>query len=464
MLSLYDRLYRVARRSGTPALQVYNFCRRLEQELEPHWSVLDPKAVEGLVVDLYDPRLSVSENISNILGALGLYFKGGWSDDYEAWIELRQLEEAVEEGLLELVEVSGEIARLRSRLERLWSKSRQSRARRGRRGSRSGGRLRLVREYRVEGIELRPYQRDALDRWLARGCRGVIVMPTGAGKTFVALAAIRELKARTLIVVPTIALLGQWLDRLCRYRTLPARPRAYYGGCREAGALTVTTYQSLSRRPDLIDGFELIVFDECHHLAAKTWSRVLERLRGRRVMGLTATPFRFDGREHLFLKALGGIAYSAPLRRLRGYLAPLRVIGVEVDLTKSERLRYSRMSCALSRVAALAAGERDECEREVHLMAMLSLLARIKALLAECEGKVERAAEICGSVDDRVLVFSESVRSVERLAVRLGEVGVSYGFYRYGRRDDLGGAVGIECCYRLGLWGRALTFPSVLRL
>jgi len=85
MLSLYDRLYRTARRSDVPALQVYNFCRRLERELEPHWSVLDPKAAEGLVVDLYDPGLTVSENLSNVLGALGLYSRGGWSGDYEAW-------------------------------------------------------------------------------------------------------------------------------------------------------------------------------------------------------------------------------------------------------------------------------------------------------------------------------------------------------------------------------------------
>src|SRR5216683_1712702 len=59
-------------------------------------------------------------------------------------------------------------------------------------------------------MEPRPYQLEALGSWLAEGSAGVVVLPTGAGKTFTAAMAIHETGLWTLAVVPTIDLLQQW--------------------------------------------------------------------------------------------------------------------------------------------------------------------------------------------------------------------------------------------------------------
>jgi superfamily II DNA or RNA helicase len=59
-------------------------------------------------------------------------------------------------------------------------------------------------------LKLRPYQRDALDAWLKVGARGVIVLPTGAGKTAIGVAAIAHLDTPTIVVVPTLDLVEQW--------------------------------------------------------------------------------------------------------------------------------------------------------------------------------------------------------------------------------------------------------------
>jgi superfamily II DNA or RNA helicase len=87
----------------------------------------------------------------------------------------------------------------------------------------------------VLSIVPRSYQVEALTAWQRNYGRGVVVLPTGAGKTVVALMAIERLAARTLIVVPTIELLAQWRRALCEQLGLPAGAVGVVGGPRRAG-------------------------------------------------------------------------------------------------------------------------------------------------------------------------------------------------------------------------------------
>ena len=101
----------------------------------------------------------------------------------------------------------------------------------------------------------------------ASGARGTVVLPTGAGKTLVALLAIDELRSGACIVAPTRALVAQWFTQLAdAFGT--DRVGAYYGDEKEVRALTVTTYHSafplLERWGER---FALLVLDEAHHLA-----------------------------------------------------------------------------------------------------------------------------------------------------------------------------------------------------
>src|SRR5438067_2196513 len=98
-------------------------------------------------------------------------------------------------------------------------------------------------------LEPRSYQEEAFAAWSRQDGRGVVVLPTGAGKTVLALMAVAQLQARTLVVVPTLELLEQWRTTLIE--RLGAPPEAVGqlgGGRRELRPITVATYDSASLR------------------------------------------------------------------------------------------------------------------------------------------------------------------------------------------------------------------------
>ena len=120
----------------------------------------------------------------------------------------------------------------------------------------------------------RPYQRAAVDAWLRADGRGVVVLPTGAGKTVVAFDAIARMSVRTLVVVPTIELLRQWRSELTTRLGLEDGAVGIVGGGeRTVGPITVITYDSAAMPRRKLDGFGLLVFDEAHHLPGEQLSR-----------------------------------------------------------------------------------------------------------------------------------------------------------------------------------------------
>ncbi|UCC33388.1 MAG: DEAD/DEAH box helicase family protein, partial [Candidatus Bathyarchaeota archaeon] len=140
---------------------------------------------------------------------------------------------------------------------------------------------------------LRDYQEAALKAWLAAGKRGVIVLPTGAGKTIVAMAAISHVNAPTIVVVPTIDLMEQWRANLAK--EFGAEIGAYGGGESDLQAITVSTYDSAYiRAGELGNKFVLTIFDEVHHLPAPSYSQIAELFVAPFRIGLTATYIRGD--------------------------------------------------------------------------------------------------------------------------------------------------------------------------
>ena len=116
-----------------------------------------------------------------------------------------------------------------------------------------------------EKITPRPHQQQALDLWRAADCRGVVSLPTGAGKTILAMMAIEYLRRPTLIVVPTIDLLTQWSSTIERFFDTPCGMLG--GGSREICPITVSTYDSAILNMEFIGGnFAFLIADECHHL------------------------------------------------------------------------------------------------------------------------------------------------------------------------------------------------------
>jgi superfamily II DNA or RNA helicase len=139
-----------------------------------------------------------------------------------------------------------------------------------------------------ENWELHAYQTEALNTWIAANRWGSVVLPTGAGKTVLALHAILQTCVNTLVVVPTIDLLHQWYARL--ENAFGLKIGTWYGLEKEIQPITVTTYPSAwSHAETLGNLFKLLIFDEIHHLPAPSWHEIALMCAGPYRLGLTAT-------------------------------------------------------------------------------------------------------------------------------------------------------------------------------
>jgi superfamily II DNA or RNA helicase len=174
------------------------------------------------------------------------------------------------------------------------------------------------------------------------GKRGVVVLPTGAGKSHVGQLAIEFTQRSTLVVSPTIDLMNQWYDLLSA--AFGVEVGLIGGGYYELQDLTVTTYDSAYTHMERLGNrFGLIIFDECHHLPGEMYSHAAEMCLAPYRLGLTATPERADGRHLLLEELIGSLVYSKGIKELAGeYLADYVVERIKVTLTPEEEEEYRR--------------------------------------------------------------------------------------------------------------------------
>jgi superfamily II DNA or RNA helicase len=188
--------------------------------------------------------------------------------------------------------------------------------------------------------EARPYQAEALAAWRRALGRGVVVLPTGAGKTHVAVMAIDDKRRATLVVVPTLDLVHQWYDLLGA--TFGEPIGIVGGGEHDVRPITVTTYDSAYLHMDHLGArFGLVVFDECHHLPSGAYALAAEACLAPYRLGLTATPERSDGAEAKLGELVGPIVYRKDIVDLSGdYLAQYATERISVQLSSAERAEY----------------------------------------------------------------------------------------------------------------------------
>jgi len=187
-----------------------------------------------------------------------------------------------------------------------------------------------------------PHQAAALDAWRHQGRRGVVVLPTGSGKSYLAMLAMADVKRPTLVAVPTIDLMQQWAGQLERYFQQPVGMLG--GGSKEIQALTVTTYDSAVLMMEYIgDRFGFLICDECHHLPGKVKRNAAVMSIAPFRLGLTATPERSDDGEAKLYELLGPAAYRIDIDQLEGkVLAPYETREIELNLDPDETADYTR--------------------------------------------------------------------------------------------------------------------------
>ncbi|MGK5092874.1 DEAD/DEAH box helicase family protein [Deltaproteobacteria bacterium TL4] len=186
----------------------------------------------------------------------------------------------------------------------------------------------------------RSFQQEALQAWQKQGSRGVVALPTGAGKTILAVMAIEKTERPTLIHVPTLDLMHQWYTVLTEYFGSPIGLLG--GGYHEIEPLTVATYDSaLIHITHKGHQFGLLIFDECHHLPGEQYQFAAIGSIAPFRLGLTATPERTDGKEALLYQLCGNLCYQVQIHELEGkVLAPYEVHTLEVEMTPEEQELY----------------------------------------------------------------------------------------------------------------------------
>lgn len=191
-----------------------------------------------------------------------------------------------------------------------------------------------------DAVELRPYQQEALGKWQRAGMRGILVLPTAAGKTYIALKAMSLLNTQTLIVVPTLDLIDQWRKRVADFLNVDAG--AVGGGEANVRMVTVSTYDSAYLQAEMLGNkFMFMVFDEVHHLASQGYIQIAEMYIAPYRMGLTATYERSDQRHSLLPPVVGDVVYTARVRDLAGHhLSPYTHEKIYVELTPEEQQVY----------------------------------------------------------------------------------------------------------------------------
>ncbi|UCD96109.1 MAG: DEAD/DEAH box helicase family protein [Candidatus Bathyarchaeota archaeon] len=275
--------------------------------------------------------------------------------------------------------------------------------------------------------KLRSYQTEALTAWVNAKGRGVVVLPTGAGKTFVAFGAISHVNAPTIIVVPTIDLMQQWIKNLTQEFNVEVG--AIGGGESDLQAITVSTYDSAYlKAEELGNRFMLVVFDEVHHLPAPSYSQIAEFFVAPFRLGLTATFVREDEGHTLLPRLLGNVIYELEPDDLAGtHLSQYTLERKYVELTSEEQRKYAenhRVFTAYLRKKRIKLRNSSDFRRFIIRTgadpeARRALLARNRALETALNSSSKMTALrdlLASQPEKKTLIFTHHNRLVHRIS------------------------------------------------
>jgi DNA excision repair protein ERCC-3 len=209
-----------------------------------------------------------------------------------------------------------------------------------------------------ERFVLRHYQQDAADVFHAGGSEvggsGVVVLPCGAGKTMVGMAAMAKLQCATLILTPSTVAARQWKAELLDKTDLREEDIGEYTGqTKQIRPVTMATYQIMTYRKRKGAPFPhfalfnerdwgLIIYDEVHLLPAPVF-RITAEIQARRRLGLTATLVREDGQEEDVFALIGPKKYDVPWKDLerQGWIATAECHEIRIPLPEDYRMIYA---------------------------------------------------------------------------------------------------------------------------
>ena len=266
-----------------------------------------------------------------------------------------------------------------------------------------------LRDTTVSGrpFTVRHYQQQAAEAFYRagseRGGSGVVVLPCGAGKTVVGLAAMELVRQTTLVLSTSLTAVKQWRREILDKTTLhPDDIAEYTGEQKNTGPVTIATYQILTWRENRESEFPhlelfrarswgLIVYDEVHLLPAPVF-RATADLQARRRLGLTATLVREDGREADVFALIGPKRFDVPWKDLerQAWIAAAACVEERVPMSPERRMEYALAERrAQFRIAAenpakmTRLGELLESHPGARILIIGEYLAQIEAIAAK---------------------------------------------------------------------------------
>jgi len=195
-----------------------------------------------------------------------------------------------------------------------------------------------IEDKRVTGLETNFYFDGTLSEQQEEALKGVLdvdfgvfVAPPGTGKTVLAIAAIAKRKTNVLILVHRKPIMDQWRLQLASFLGIDKKGIGQIGGGKNkaTGIIDVGMVQSLDLTDGVYDGianYGFIIVDECHHVGAVSFEKVLTQAKSKYVLGLTATPYRGDGHQPIIHMQCGPICYRIKQKDMTAHIASSIVI------------------------------------------------------------------------------------------------------------------------------------------
>ena len=298
---------------------------------------------------------------------------------------------------------------------------------------------------------LRGYQSEAIQNWKENDHVGVICFATGAGKTFTALNAAKywledENKRAVLILVPSQTLQRQWITEIRKVGGLEKSSILSVGGGTSSDvwkqALTGFTSFSKSENHRIVVAINdsassekfiervawgnqlMVIADEMHNLGAPSYLNLLENIDAGAIMGLSATPERYDDDQNINLRKVFGsdlkpIIDIGSAQEL-GFLVPYRYRFKKVNLTDAENQNYNDYSSKISKLTAIS--KSDPTVDQTYLQRLRILRAEI---LKEASEKISASEAILRqeySVGSSWIIFCNDSDQLETLKVKIKDL------------------------------------------
>ena len=296
-------------------------------------------------------------------------------------------------------------------------------------------------------FELKRDQIEAAEAWMQNACRGSVIFSTGTGKTEIAWECAKRAAEksgakhyRVLFLVPRIVLIDQNVRRLLSYGVDEGEIGVYYGACKDAREITISTYQSVINNFDLIRHADMVVLDEVHLVSetAIEFDRIFDVIvedAGKAILGLTATIDERDPRYQTILTVAPPVKkYMIKDAVSDGRLAKPVVIEEKVKFTEEEQKIYDEASSTIKEISRkLQAYEPDKMtkilmrggSRGALAKQWFAMVRKRKQVLSSTSQKLDKAVEIVKRhPGERIMIFSETIDSIQQLRDMLESSGI----------------------------------------